>query len=55
MVKWPGQVADLSPLSNVKVMNIWNYTSTPSYVFMAQCSSTETFFSLLSLREKVDL
>jgi hypothetical protein len=29
--------ADHSPQSNVKVKNVWNYTSTAPYIFMVWC------------------
>jgi hypothetical protein len=32
--KWPGPVADLSPLSSTEVKNVWNYTSMPSDIFV---------------------
>jgi hypothetical protein len=34
-VKQPGREADHSPPSSVEVKNIWSYTSTQPYVFMA--------------------
>jgi hypothetical protein len=34
-VKRPGRDADNSPLSSAEVKNVWSYTSTPLYVFMA--------------------
>jgi len=34
-VKWPCREADHSPQSSAKVKNVWSYTSTPLYVFMA--------------------
>jgi hypothetical protein len=33
--KQPGREADHTALSNVKVKNVWSYTSTPLFVFMA--------------------
>jgi hypothetical protein len=35
-VKWPGREADNSPPSSALV-NVWSYTSTPQYAFMAWC------------------
>jgi hypothetical protein len=38
-VKQLGLEADYSPLSSAKVVkNVWSYTSTSQYVFMAWCS-----------------
>jgi hypothetical protein len=34
-VNWPGCEADHSPPSNADVKNVWNYTFTSQYVFMA--------------------
>jgi hypothetical protein len=36
-VKRPGREAYHSPPSSAEVMNAWNYTFTPQYVFMAWC------------------
>jgi hypothetical protein len=36
-VKWFGHEADHSPPSNAEVKNVWNYTSTPQYIFTAWC------------------
>jgi hypothetical protein len=36
-VKRPGREADHSPPSSAEVKNVWRYTSTPPYVFMAWC------------------
>jgi hypothetical protein len=36
-VKQLGCEADHSPLSSAEVKNVWSYTSTPQYVFMAWC------------------
>jgi hypothetical protein len=36
-VKRPGREADHSPLSSAEVKNVWSYTSTPQYIFMAWC------------------
>jgi len=36
-VKQPGHKDDCSPPSSTKVKNMWSYTSTPQYVFMAWC------------------
>jgi hypothetical protein len=36
-VKRPGREADHSPPSSAEVNNVWSYTSTPQYVFMAWC------------------
>jgi hypothetical protein len=36
-VMWLGHEADHSPPSSAKVKNVWSYTSTPQYVFMAWC------------------
>jgi hypothetical protein len=33
-IKWPGQEADHSLPTSVKVKNMWIYTSTPPYIFM---------------------
>jgi hypothetical protein len=33
----PGLEGDHSTLSNAEVKNLWSYTSTPRYVFMALC------------------
>jgi len=35
--KRPEREADHSPSSSAKVMNMWSYTSTSQYVFMAWC------------------
>jgi hypothetical protein len=35
-VKQPGHKDDCSPPSSTKVKNMWSYTSTPQYVFMAR-------------------
>jgi hypothetical protein len=37
-VKRPGREADHSPPPSAEVKNVWSYTSTPQYVFMAWCS-----------------
>jgi hypothetical protein len=34
-VKWPGHEADNSTLSIAQVKNVWSYTSTPPYAFVA--------------------
>jgi len=34
-VKWLGHEADHSPPSSTKVKNVWSYTYTPQYIFMA--------------------
>jgi len=34
-VKWLGCEANHSPPISAKVKNVWSYTSTPQYVFMA--------------------
>jgi len=34
-VKWPGHEADHSSPSSAEVRNVWGYTSTPPYIFMA--------------------
>jgi hypothetical protein len=36
-VKWTGHEANHSPSSSAKVKTLWNYTSTPQYVFMVWC------------------
>jgi hypothetical protein len=36
-VKGPGREADHSPPSSTEDNNVWSYTSTPQYVFMAWC------------------
>jgi hypothetical protein len=36
-VKQQGHAADHSPPSSTKINNMWSYTSTPPYVFMAWC------------------
>jgi hypothetical protein len=36
-VKRPGREADHSPRTSAEVKKMWIYTSTPPYVFMAQC------------------
>jgi len=36
-VKRPGREADHSPTFSAEVKNVWSYTSTPQYVFMAWC------------------
>jgi hypothetical protein len=33
--KRPDREADYSPQSSAEVKNVWRYTSTPSYVFLA--------------------
>jgi hypothetical protein len=37
-VKWPELEADHSPPSIAEVKNMWSYTSTPHYAFMARRS-----------------
>jgi hypothetical protein len=37
-VKRPGREADHSPPSSAEVKDVWSYTSTPLYAFMAWCS-----------------
>jgi len=37
-VKRPSSEADNSAPSSAEVQNVWNYTSTPQYVFIAWCS-----------------
>jgi hypothetical protein len=34
-VKWPGHEVDHSPPTSAEVKNMWIYTSTPTYAFMA--------------------
>jgi hypothetical protein len=34
-IKWLGHEVDLSSPSSAKVRNVWGYTSTPPYIFMA--------------------
>jgi hypothetical protein len=36
-LKRPSREADHLPPSSAKVKNVWGYTSTPQYVFMAWC------------------
>jgi hypothetical protein len=36
-VKWPGSEVDDLPPSSTKIKNAWNYTSTPTYIFMVWC------------------
>jgi hypothetical protein len=36
-VKRPGSEADYSPPFSAEVKDVWSYTSTPQYVFMAWC------------------
>jgi hypothetical protein len=36
-VRWRGREADHSYSSSAEVKNMWNYTSTPQYIFMALC------------------
>jgi hypothetical protein len=56
-VKRLGHEADHSPPSSAKVKNVWSYTSTPQYFFMAWClvkhrdnfTFTFTFYLLLSI------
>jgi hypothetical protein len=36
-VKWPGREAHHSPPSSAEVKNVWSYTFTPQYVFIAWC------------------
>jgi hypothetical protein len=36
-VKQPGREADHKHPSNAEVKNVWSYTSTPQYVFVAWC------------------
>jgi hypothetical protein len=45
-VKRPGREAHHSPPSSAEIKNVWSYTSTPQYTFMAWCSvkSTGTTF-----------
>jgi hypothetical protein len=33
-LKWPGCDVDHSPPSSAEANNVWNYTSTPRYIFM---------------------
>jgi len=40
-VKQTGCEADHSPPSSTEVKNAWNYTSTPSYIFMVWCFITQ--------------
>jgi hypothetical protein len=37
VVRQPGREADHSPPASAKVKNVWSYTSTPKYRFMAWC------------------
>jgi hypothetical protein len=43
-VKRPESVTDHSPLSSAEVKNVWRYTSTPQYTYMAWCSVKEEFY-----------
>jgi len=36
--KCPGREADHSPASSAEIKNVWSYTSTPQYAFMASTS-----------------
>jgi hypothetical protein len=36
-VKWLGHEADHLPPSSSEIKNVWSYTSTPQYAFMAWC------------------
>jgi hypothetical protein len=36
-LKRPGREADHSRPASAEVKNLWTYTSTPPYAFMAQC------------------
>jgi hypothetical protein len=36
-VKRPDREADHSPPSSAESRNVWSYTSTPQYIFMAWC------------------
>jgi hypothetical protein len=36
-VKWPDHEYGHSPPSSAEVKNVWSYTSTPPYVYMAWC------------------
>jgi hypothetical protein len=36
-LKWPEREVGQSPLSSVKVKNVWNYTFTPPYVLLVGC------------------
>jgi len=36
-LKWPGHEADCSPPACEEVKNVWSYTFTPQYIFMAWC------------------
>jgi len=36
-IKWLGLEPDHSPPFCAKIKNVWDYTSTPSYVFRAWC------------------
>jgi hypothetical protein len=46
-VKRQGSEADHSPPTSVEVKRTWVYTSTPSYVFMAQCLISEFYLQCL--------
>jgi hypothetical protein len=54
-VKRPGHESDHSPPSSAEVKNVWSYTSTPQYTFMAWCfvqhrdNFTFTFFTFTFL------
>jgi hypothetical protein len=55
-VKRPEREADHSPPSSTEIKNVWSYTFTPEYAFMAWClvkhkdSFTFTFTSLVAVR-----
>jgi hypothetical protein len=37
IIKWPGSEGDHSSESSAEVKNVWSYTSTHPYIFMAWC------------------
>jgi hypothetical protein len=60
-LKQLGCEADHSPISSAKVKNVWHYTSTPQYVFMAWClvkhrdSFNFTFYENISSIKSIHL
>jgi hypothetical protein len=44
-LKWPGTRAEHLPASNAKIKNVWSYTSTPPYIFMAWCLVQHIFMA----------
>jgi len=52
-IKWPGREIYSSPPPSTKIKNVWSYTSTPPFVFVAWCLFKHRDFTLLSTHTNI--